>query len=134
MAGKSRFKKDRRDAGMFIQVPLSVLDAEAYLTLTAHETMLLWDIAGQYRGMNNGRLLAGWKYMHEARRWKSRDTLDRARATLLGRGLIFLTRQGRMPNVSSWYACTWWPLDHCAAMDAGPQSLPRGQYSQWRPE
>lgn len=134
MATKSRFKKDRRDAGIFIQVPLSVLDSEAYLTLTAHEIRLLWDIASQYRGMNNGRMLAGWKYMHEARRWRSRDTLDRARAALLERGLIFRTRQGRMPNLSSWYACTWWPLDHCQEMDVGSQSLPRGQYNHWRPD
>lgn len=133
MASKSGFKKNRRDAGVFIQIPLSVLNSEAYLTLTAHEKMLLWDIAGQYRGMNNGRLLAGWKYMCEARRWKSRDTLGRAKAALLERELIFLTRQGRMPNFSSWYACTWWPLDHDSAMDVGQQSLPRGGYKQWNP-
>lgn len=129
-----KYKKGRLDPGRFIQVPLSVLDSPAYKNLNAHSVKLLWDIAGQYAGMNNGRLLAGWKYMNEARGWRSRDTLDRARAALLERNLIFRTRQGRMPNVSSWYACTWWPLDHDTDMDVGPQSLPRGEYNRWNPE
>jgi hypothetical protein len=131
---KATFKKDRRDPGRFIQVPLSVLDSTAYKSLSAHEVKLLWDIAAQYAGMNNGRLLAGWKFMNESRGWKSPDTLNKARAALLDRCLIFRTRQGRMPNLSSWYACCWWPLDHDPTMDVGPQSMPRGDYTRWYPE
>lgn len=134
MATRSKFKKERRDPGRFIQVPLSVLDSVAYKTLSAHEVKLLWDIAAQYAGMNNGRMLAGWKYMHESRGWKSPDTLNRAMAALIDRFLIFRTRQGRMPNLSSWYACCWWPLDHDEDMDVGPQALPRGDYTRWHPE
>lgn len=130
----SRYKANRRDPGRFIQVPLSVLDSAAYKTLSAYEAKLLWDIAAQYAGMNNGRLVASWKYMSEARNWRSPDTLNKARAALLERGLIFRTRQGRMPSLSSWYACCWWALDHDISMDVGPQSLPRGNYARWCPE
>lgn len=130
----SKYKAARRDPGRFIQVPLSVLNSAAYKSLSPHEVKLLWDIAAQYAGMNNGRLLAGWKYMNEARGWKSPDTLHRCRKVLVDRCLISLTRQGRKNNLSSWYACTWWPLDHDPVMDVGPQALPRGEYTRWSPD
>jgi len=134
MPARKAFKTNRRDPGRFIQIPISVLESQAYKTLGAHGVKLLWDIAAQYAGSNNGKMLAGWKYMSESKGWKSRDTLDRSRAALIDRGLIFRTRQGSMPNLSSWFACTWWPLDHCSDMDVGPQALPRGEYNRWRPD
>ncbi|MDV2116471.1 hypothetical protein [Alcaligenes faecalis] len=130
----SRFKRNRSDGSRFLLMPFTVLESQAYLSLTGQQTRLLIDIAHQYRGDNNGRLLAAWTYLNEERGWTSKQTIATALEVLLSRGLLFKTRQGQRPNKTSWYALTWQPLDHHPDMDVGPQSLERAAYKDWRPE
>lgn len=128
--GKRRFKNAsaKRDGGAFVTVPLSVLNSAAYLGLGAQARMLLFDLAAQYRGDNNGDLGMAWKLM-QARGWKSQDTLNRAKRALLDSGLVVETRKGWRPNRSSLYALTWFALDECGGkLDYGPAGFPRGAY------
>ncbi|MBI3903744.1 MAG: hypothetical protein HY306_12520 [Nitrosomonadales bacterium] len=127
---KSRFKNatEKRDGGAFITLPLSVLNGAAYLGLNAHARMLLFDLAAQYRGDNNGDLCAAWKLMHP-RGWKSEETLGKAKRDLLEVGLIVETRKGARPNKCSLFALTWYALDDCGGkLDITAQSFPRGAY------
>ena len=127
---KGRFKNatDKRDGGAFITLPLSVLDGAAYLSLNAYARMLLFDLAAQYRGDNNGDLCAAWKLMHP-RGWKSEETLNKAKRDLLEAGLIVETRKGARPNKCSLFALTWYALDDCGGkLDITAQSFPRGAY------
>lgn len=129
----NKFKKDRRDSGRFILVPVSVMESAVYKALGASARALLWDIASQYKGDNNGRLLAGWTFMPEERGWRGPNTLQRAKDELLKSGsLVIETRQG-MRNRSAWFACTWWPLDWSPDMDIAEQSFPRGAYKNGFP-
>lgn len=130
---QKRFQKNRRDPGRFIQVPNVVLDSPAYIGLSAYAVKLLWDVASQYKGDNNGKLLTGWKVMSEDRGWKSPITLDRAKKELLESGLLFETRKGARPNKSSWVAATWWHINWCPDMDIKEQEYPRGAYHQTPP-
>ncbi len=128
--GKRRFKdaSAKRDGGAFITVPLAVLNSAAYLGLGAHARMLLFDLAAQYRGDNNGDLCAAWKLMRP-RGWKSEDTLNKAKRALLDSCLIVETRKGQRPNKCSLYALTWFALDECGGkLDYGPAGFPRGAY------
>ena len=127
--------RHNRDGSRFLALPHVVLESEAFLTLTGHQIKLLLDIAAQLSlgNHNNGRLSASWKYLSEKRGWTSKDTIRRGLTALEERGLIFCTRKGRMPNKAAWYAITWAPLFHHPSMDCGPQSLPRGEYSRWKP-
>ncbi|BEP48915.1 hypothetical protein [Variovorax sp. V116] len=130
----SKFKKDRRDAGRFILVPVPVMESVPYKALGSSARALMWDIASQYVGENNGRLLAGWKFMSEERGWRGKHTLIDAKRELLQSGsLVVETRMGAFPSTSAWFACTWWPLDWCEGMDMAVRDFPRGQYKSVKP-
>ena len=127
---KNRYKnaKEKRDGDSHVGVPHCVLNGAAYLGLGAHARMLLWDLAAQYRGKNNGDLCAAWKLM-QPRGWKSEETLGKAKLELLGSGLIVETRKGARPNKCSLFALTWYALDDCGGkLDISAQSFPRGAY------
>lgn len=132
MAGS--YKKGRRDPGRFIIIPVPVLVSEPYLALGASARALLWDIASQYCGDNNGRLLSGWKFMNEERGWRGKHTLINAKAELLAPGnLVVETRMGKFPSTSAWFGCTWWPLDWCEGMEIAVRDFPRGEYRRREP-
>jgi len=127
---KSRYKnaKEKRDGNEHIGVPHCVLDGAAYLSLNAHARMLLWDLAAQYRGNNNGDLCMAWKLMRK-RGWKSEGTLCKAKLELLEACLIVETRKGARPNKCSLFALTWYALDDCdGKLDMSVRSFPRGAY------
>lgn len=48
----------KRDGGRFFAIPDSVLNGAAYISLTAHARMLLFDLYAQYKGNNNGEAIA----------------------------------------------------------------------------
>jgi len=130
MRRHGRDAKHKRDPGAFLAIPMSVLHSEAYKGLSAHSVRLLWDIACQYRGDNNGQLYAAWTLMRE-RGWRSEDTLAKAKRELLEHGFLYETRKGHRPNKASWYALTWWATDDIIGMDVSPQSVPRGEYRRF---
>lgn len=117
----------KRDVGQFIAVPKIVLDSSTYLNLSPFAVKLLWDIASQLKGDNNGHLSCAWCVM-EKRGWKSQTTLMRAKTELLESQLIFETRKGARPNKAAWYAVTWQALDDIDGMDVKAAAFPRGAY------
>lgn len=121
--------KEKRDGGGFVAFPNVVLDSAAFIGLSAHARMLLFDIASQYSGANNGDLCAAWALM-KPRGWKSEDTLAKAKRELLESGLLVETRKGARPNKASLYALTWFALDAHPKLEMTPQSYPRGLYRQ----
>ncbi|MBA4143310.1 MAG: hypothetical protein H0X43_10000 [Nitrosospira sp.] len=128
--GRNRYKeaRDKREGGSFVSVPHEVLNSVAYVGLSAHARMLLFDIVAQYKGNNNGDLSAAWKLMKQ-RGWKSEETLHKVKRQLLERGLIAETRKGARPNKAALYGITWQALDDCKGkLDVSAQSFPRGQY------
>jgi hypothetical protein len=113
MSRDRRFKgaKSKRPSGRFYALPAAVLQSPAYVALSPHAIKLMMDMLEQYRGDDNGRMICTWAHMHEKRGWKSRDTLDKARAELITAGFLFETVKGRRPNRASWYALTFFSLD-----------------------
>lgn len=111
MARRKREKlKGRRTSGRFVLVPLTVLDSPAYAALGWPARALLFEMAGQYTGSNNGDLAAAHA-VHQARGWACRS-LQRATAELEAAGFIVRTRQGGR-NACNLYALTWQPIDDC---------------------
>lgn len=107
-----------RDAGGFVAMPWSVLDSDAYRSLSHPAKSLLIEFARQFVRDNNGRLLASTKYLKN-RGWNSADVIHRAKRELLEAGLIYETVKGHRPNKASWYAITWQNLDKDSRYDAG---------------
>ena len=102
--------KGRRTAGRFVLVPLTVLDSPAYAALGWPARALLYEMASQYTGSNNGDLTAAHA-LHKARGW-ARNSLPRATTELEASGFIVRTRQGGR-NTCNLYAVTWQPIDEC---------------------
>lgn len=120
-AGKGRRKRRQnadRDGGTFIGLPHAVLQSPAFLGLSYVARSLLLEVALQYHGDDNGRLLLSRKHL-ATRGWKSADFIQRGKNELLSAGFIYQTVQGQRPNRASWYACTWWRLDKLDGYDAG---------------
>src|SRR6185437_97266 len=87
-----RAKKNR-----FIQITDTVYDSLAFKTLPAPAAKLWVDLRTQYKGFNNGRIVATLSRLR-TRGWNSNDTLQRARDELVRRGLLRYTRRCG-PNV-----------------------------------
>jgi hypothetical protein len=124
-------KRREKISGRFLAMPHTVLNSQAYLSLGPHARSLLFDMAVQYNGRNNGDLSATWEQMRQ-RGWKSRDTLCKAKKQLIERQLIVETRKGHRPNVASLYAVTWCGLDDCGGkLEMTEKAFPRSHYAMY---
>ncbi len=117
-----------REGGRFVALPNSVLESQAYMRLSYPARALLLELALQYRGDDNGRLLCSGKHLAK-RGWKSNDVISRAKRELLEGGFIHETVKGQRPNKASWYAVTWRTLDKLQGMDPeAVKTFERGAY------
>lgn len=127
---KTTFRKNKnsRVDGGFCALPFDVLDSPAYLSLPHAAKSLLLEVARQYKGNNNGRLLLSSRYL-KSRGWRSSDVISRNKRELLNANLIFETVMGHRPNKASWYALTWLTLDRIDGFDHGvTDGFRRGSY------
>lgn len=118
MKRSKRHSTSSRDAGGFVPIPWMVLDSSAYLTLSHPAKALLLEVARQFHGDDNGRMIVTMAHL-KPRGWSSFDTIQRAKQELLDAGLIYETVKGRRPSRASWYALTWLSLDKLDGFDDG---------------
>lgn len=131
---RKRYKQGqaKRERGAFLAIPATVLNSQTYARLSAHAVKLLLDIGSQYRGDNNGDLIAAWKLMH-LKGWKSEETLAKAKQQLLRAGFVIEMRKGYRPNVCSLYALTWQALDPSPKHDFEPAGFKFGAWKANEP-
>lgn len=128
--GKKFWSRGKRIVGQFITLPHDVLYSEGYRNLSHPAKSLLTEFCLQYRGMNNGMLIATMRHLKK-RGWNSADVVSRAKRELIEAGLIFETVKGRRPSIASWFALTWHPLDQNPKYDAGAaKGFKRGLYRE----
>lgn len=106
---RSKFKGSKYNEP-FVGIVRSVFDAPAFTALSPHACKLLFELASQYRGDNNGNLTVAWSIVSK-RGWRSRSTLWRCKSELVEAGFVYVTRKGRLPSVCELLALTWFPLD-----------------------
>lgn len=94
----------------FVGIVRSVFDSPAFTALSPFACKLLLELAGQYRGDNNGNLTVAWSIVHK-RGWRSKTTLWRVKKELIEAGFVYVTRKGHMPSTCELLALTWFPLD-----------------------
>jgi hypothetical protein len=111
-------KKGASVDGGFAGVPRRLMELPVYQRLSHPARALLLELAYQYRGGNNGKLLAGSANL-APRGWTSNDVIYRALRALLEAGLIHQTVQGHRPHKASWFAVTWNNLDQLPGYDPG---------------
>jgi hypothetical protein len=127
MAKSFKANKTKRDGGRFLALPHAVIDSPSYQALGFAARALLIDIARQYTGSNNGRLVACAKAMRP-RGWNSNGTVSRALKELQASGLLIQTRLGMKPNRAAWFALGWQALDETSGLDIDPRTYRTGQY------
>ena len=127
--GRSKFKsnRDKRDGTQFVLLPRVVLESPGYRQAGHAARSMLIDIAMQYSGHNNGKLVACAKYV-EPIGWNSNATVLRAVRELLACGLLIETRKGARPNKAAWFALSWLDLDQGQGLDIDPKLYRRGDY------
>ncbi|MDD2809278.1 hypothetical protein [Rhodoferax sp.] len=81
MAKKPRVDQSREPGG-YCALPWSVLDSQAYQSLSYPAVALLNELARQRQGGDNGRYLLSGRYL-ATRGWRSKDVIERARRELL---------------------------------------------------
>ena len=123
-----KMAKSKSKGDSFAGIPRKVIEHPDYQELSGTARALLFDLAYQYRGHNNGDLTTSIGALKH-RGWKSRSTIDRAKRQLLEKGLIQETRAGRFLNPGakpSLYALTWRPIDDCygVSLDVAPTRQP----------
>lgn len=116
--------------GRFTALPHNVIFSVEFRKLTHAAKSLLFDIAAQYNGRNNGRLVACSKYLKPLG-WNSNDTVNRGLTQLENGGFLFMTRQGMGPPMSqpSWYALGWLGLDATDDLDINPKVYRRSVFT-----
>lgn len=116
--------------GRFTALPHSVILSKEYRALNNAACRLLIDIAAQYKGDNNGSLVACSKYLKPLG-WNSNDTITKALKELLNGGFLIMTRQGMRPPLSrpSWFALGWLGLDVVDGLDISPRHYQRSSFS-----
>ena len=127
MGSQKKTRSAARDGSRFLALPHVVMDSPAFRNLSGPALRLLLDIARQFKGDNNGQMVACTAYL-KTRGWNSNDTAMRARRELEASGLIVETRKGMRPNRAAWYALTWNSLDWLPAMDLPRAQFQRGAY------
>lgn len=130
MAARNRYRdaKSKREPGGFVALPHVVLRSPKFAALSSHAVKLMVDILSQYNGMNNGDINLAWSTM-EARGWRSRDTLAKARDELIGGAWIAQTRQGGR-HAPSLYGLTFYALDASPKFDISTREFPRGAWDR----
>ena len=117
-------KSNHRDGSRFVALPYLLLDSPAFLGLSFSARGLLVDVARQYSGSNNGRLVVCDKAL-KPRGWTSPATIHKAKRELLETGFLCETRKGQKPNKASWFALTWQTLDWSSEMDIKREGFTR---------
>ena len=124
--------KGRASRGPFIAMPREVLRSPAWDAMSGPEMKLLMALADGYIGSNNGNLSCAWVLMQK-RGFVSKDTLARALAGLLKKGLLVKTRQGGR-GTCSLFAITWEGIDPCDGKhDAKPWPVASNAWRDWQP-
>lgn len=116
-----RKKRDNGMGGRFVGLPHWVMLHPAFRTASARARALLFDVALQYNGRNNGRLVTAAKALRPLG-WRSDDGIQKAKNELLALGLLVETRKGAKPNRAAWYALSWRPLDSAEGFDLNPRA------------
>lgn len=116
MAEKKQKRPLESISGLYAAIPHTVLDSVAFKGASHPAKALLHDLIRQHSGNNNGHLHLSFSWL-EGRCWKSRDVIQRAKAELIGRGLLIQTRQGGLNIGASRFALTWLSISNFVGLD-----------------
>ncbi|TDK26175.1 hypothetical protein E2F46_06145 [Luteimonas aestuarii] len=127
-ARKRNRQKGRREGGSFLAIPHAVLESENWKRCSGTAAKLLIDIAGLYRGKNNGDLAPALI------KRPASEAKVRALRELVHYGLLVQTKHGGL-GMPSLYALTWHAIDHCGGhLEVAATTTAPGFWREERPK
>jgi len=131
---QKRSKAGKLNIGRFTPLPHHIVSSAEFRGLGYSARSLLFDMALQYNGNNNGKLVACDKFLKPLG-WNSNGTITRALKQLVASGLIIQTRQGMMPPYSkaAWFALGWFSLDVTEGLDIEAKGYRRCSVTPYQP-
>lgn len=116
--------KGRKTEHSWLALPHYMLESPEFCEIPVSAVKLLVQVAGDYRGENNGNLEIVWEKKYKGRGWNSETTLTRARDELINRGWLVCTRHPYKRRCAL-YAITWQPIDECEGknLEIAPQRV-----------
>lgn len=128
-------KKSKGNTGRFAGLPHYLMGTGNYIELSVYSKALLYELAYQYNGKNNGDLTLTASLLGE--RGFASSTVSRCLNELKERGFVVVTRQGwKQRGKPTLLAITWQGIDdHPSGLkyDEGVKVDPR-PLSLWRNE
>lgn len=101
--------------GAAFAVSMDLLRHQNFTRLSPYANKLVFDLARQYTGFNNGYLCCSWTLMKECG-WNSPNTLRLAMLELEHYKIIMRTKQGGL-NCASLHGFTWRRIDQKKGKD-----------------
>lgn len=115
-APKKQKKPPEAVSGAYSAFPHYVADSKAFMGTSHPGKTLLFELMRQHNGSNNGHLQLSHSWL-EKRGWNSRDVVQRAKAELIERGLIVLTRKGGRNLGADLFAVSWLKITNFFGLD-----------------
>lgn len=125
-----RRKATGRSPASYLGIPHYVYNSNEFGELDGWRMKLLIEVAGKYRGFNNGNLSCTWSELAK-RGWRSNGTFRKALKELLSDGWLICTRHGGR-NRCALYAVSWWPIDPCEGkhLEVCPEKTPSNRWQK----
>ena len=121
-------QKGRREGGSFVAMPHAVMDSPNYRRCSGTAIRLLFDLARQYRGNNNGDLAPALVRDGPAHQAKAKALRE-----LVHYGLLVQTKHGGL-GMPSLYALTWLAIDPCRnKLEVAATAKPPGHWKVLAP-
>lgn len=126
--------KHQKSNGHFAGIPAVVMNHPDYIKLGYSARALLFELALQCYGNNNGKLCAIHAQLIKRGFGKGSDTITKALRELLDANMIICTKVGmfgRGKKLPNYYAVTWRPINDIKGfeMDIKPTITPLRQFS-----
>lgn len=130
-------KRSRASYRQFAGFPFEVLECMNYTRLTVRGKALLLDLRAQFKGSQNGNIVATWTRLSKQDCWNSKETLNYAIQELLHYGFITRVRKGKKiggKHYPSLYALSWEPIDELPRQGIAPTLTPSHAWHQAKPK
>jgi hypothetical protein len=119
--------RGKKNVGRFAGLPIWIITSAVYVSLSPLSKALLYELAGQYNGNNNGYLSLTREDLRR-RGFRTPASNQKAIETLMEVGLITRTREGgicRGKNACNLYTINWQPPDELKdkPFDVQPQKV-----------
>ncbi len=122
-----KFKPVEAVAGSYTPLPHALLDAQAFVGASDRAKSMLLELLRQHTGKNNGHLQLSVCWLKK-RGWKSVSAIQLAKAELLERGLVILTRKGGLNAGPDHFAVTWLNVSNYVGLDLKPGGFAPGAW------